>query len=71
MQGDDGKTVDRFDGIRLPVIKGKTLPPSRLGVEGFCRAMAELYPVYPNREEPLAKRRRGEGGPVPVRFRVD
>jgi hypothetical protein len=71
MQGDDGERLDRFDGIQLPVIEGGMPPPKRLGIEGFCRAMGELYPVYPNRTALLAKRRRGEGGPVPVRFQAD
>lgn len=58
-------------GVRLPVLDGDTLPPKRLGIEGFCRAMEALYPVYPNREALLAKRRSGLVGPVPVRFRVE
>ncbi|MBT3290882.1 MAG: hypothetical protein HN380_26285 [Victivallales bacterium] len=59
------------EDIRLPVLDGDTLPPKLLGIEGFCRAMEALYPVYPNREALLAKRRSGEHGPVPVRFHVD
>ena len=69
MQG-DGKPQEGLEGIRLPVLDGVTLPPKKLGIEGFCRAMEELYPVFPNREKLLAKRRSGEHAPAPVRFRV-
>lgn len=67
----DGEKEGELSGIRLPAIRGATLAPKRQGIAAFCRAMAELYPVFPNREVFLARRRRGDHGPVPVRFRAD
>ncbi len=70
MRGDRDK-ADILSEVRLPVISDPTLAPRQFGMDAYCRMMCQLYPVFPNRAALIARRRRADHGPVPVRFTLD